>query len=321
MIIDRYLSIIFIIILCLFGCEIKNNSVEITSLTASSSEAIPGETIKLYCEAVDTDGDKLVYNWDANSGTLSVNKDTALWTAPMEKGFYHIACKVSDGIGASDAALITIGVCDLQTIDMSEINTSEWNFIGSANWDATTDILELTPAQNSLVGTAFNIADTVSGYNVEISFQFYIGDGSGADGLTLTALDVDRMTTFLGETGGGIGYGGLPGWTIEVDTYFNGVETDSTSSDHVMFTFDGDESSKLLWSALPEMEDTGWHLMEVKVNAPHIMVSIDQVVYLDANVDGWYDFNAVVGFTAGTGGLTNRHLIRGLTVSTKGECK
>ena len=47
----------------------------------------------------------------------------------------------------------------------------------------------------------------------------------------LTALDIDRMTTYLGGTGCGIGYGGdatctsgpaLPGWSIEVDTYYNG---------------------------------------------------------------------------------------------------
>ena len=66
----------------------------------------------------------------------------------------------------------------------------------------------------------------------EIAFDFYIGDGSGADGLTFTALDVNRMTTFLGESGGGIGYGGLPGWTIEIDAYYNGG-ADPTPNDHL----------------------------------------------------------------------------------------
>ncbi len=315
-----YPNILFILMITI-NCEIENKSVEVISLTASSIDVSPGEMITLHCKAEDGDGDKLIYSWDATSGTLSFNNDTARWTAPNEKGFYHVICKVSDGVGASDAAVITIGVCELKTIDMSAIDIAEWNFEGSASWDATNNELELTPAQTGLVGTAFNTSDTVSGYKVEIGFEFYIGDGTGADGLTLTALDVERMTTFLGQTGGGIGYGGLPGWTLEIDTYYNGAETDSTSDDHLMFTFDGNPSSKLLWSALPEMEDTGWHLMEVKVNAPHVYVAVDNVVYIDSNVDGWDEFNAVVGFTAGTGGLTNRHLIKGLMISTQSKCR
>ena len=315
-----HINILFFIIIT-SGCEMENKLVEIVSITTSATDAIPGEIIHLSCKAEDGDGDKLIYNWVATSGELSINRDSAQWTAPNKKGFYQIVCKVSDGYGASDAAIITIGVCELQIIDMSTIDIGEWNFEGSANWDDINNELELTPAQNSLVGTAFNTADTVSGYQVEIGFDFYIGDGSGADGLTLTALDVDRMTTFLGETGGGIGYGGLPGWTLEIDTYFNGSETDSTSDDHLMFTFDGNPSNKLLWSALPEMEDTGWHSMEIKVNAPHVYAAVDSIVYIDSDIDGWNEFNAVVGFTAGTGGLTNRHMIRELIVSTKSKCK
>ncbi|HND31544.1 MAG TPA: hypothetical protein PLA94_16190 [Myxococcota bacterium] len=69
-----------------------------------------------------------------------------------------------------------------------------------------------------------------------------------------------------------------------------------------------------LWATLPEIEDTGWHRMEVAVAAPHVRVSIDGVVYLDGDVGG-FSFPAYVGFTAGTGGQTNRHLIDELTVT------
>lgn len=320
----RQIKVYYSILVCLIvsmGCELENKPVEIISITASDANAIPGEIIILSCKAEDEDGDKLIYKWSSFSGSLSVNSDSAEWTAPNKKGYYDVVCKVSDGYGSSAAAIITIGVCDYQTIDMSNINIDEWNFEGSANWDFTNKVLELTPAQTGLVGTAFNTVDTVSGYQVEIGFDFYIGDGSGADGLTLTALDVDRMTTFLGESGQGLGYGGLPGWTIEIDTYYNGVNADSTSDDHLMFTFDGVLSNKVLWAALPEMEDTGWHFMDVKVDAPHVYVAVDSIVYFDSDIDGWNEFNAVVGFTAGTGGATNRHLVRGLIISEKGDCE
>ena len=44
-------------------------------------------------------------------------------------------------------------------------------------------------------------------------------------------------------------------------------------------------------------------------------VEVDDIVYIDEEVEGWTDFNAIVGFTAGTGGATNRHAIKNLIVS------
>jgi hypothetical protein len=93
------------------------------------------------------------------------------------------------------------------------------------------------------------------------------------------------MTSYQGGTGCGIGYGGnmsctgghrLPGWSIEVDTWYNGGGVDPTTLDHLMFTFDG--SNETLWAVLPEMEDTGWHKMTVVINAPNVYVAIDDAV-------------------------------------------
>ncbi len=82
-----------------------------------------------------------------------------------------------------------------------------------------------------------------------------------------------------------------------------------------MFTFDGDVDQPAAWAVLPEMEDTGWHTMKVEVAAPHVKVQIDGVTYIDANLSGNFSFPAYVGFTAGTGSLTNRHLIDSLQVT------
>jgi hypothetical protein len=159
---------------------------------------------------------------------------------------------------------------------------------------------------------------------VEIEFLFYIGGGSGADGISLTAIDVDRMTTFLGGTGCGLGYGGdaactagpaLPGWSIEVDTYFNDGQ-DPTIEDHLTFVFDGDVDAPQAWTPLPEMEDTGWHTMTVTVTAPHVKIAIDGDIYIDQELTGHFDFPANIGFTAGTGGQTNFHRIDALEVTS-----
>ena len=99
-----------------------------------------------------------------------------------------------------------------------------------------------------------------------------------------------------------------------MDTYYNEGQ-DPTPDDHLMFTFDGDVDDPATWVALPEMEDTGWHEMVVDVSAPHVTVQIDGVTYLDTDLSGNFSFPAYVGFTAGTGGLTNRHLIDSLQVT------
>jgi hypothetical protein len=136
-------------------------------------------------------------------------------------------------------------------------------------------------------------------------------------------LDADRLTAYTGGTGCGIGYGGnaactsgpaLPGWTLEVDTYYN-EGYDPTPDDHVAFTFDGDVDNPSAWAALPEMEDTGWHRMRVTLTDPHLSVAVDGVSYIEQDLIGYFAFPAYVGFTAGTGGNTNRHRIRALTVT------
>ena len=121
------------------------------------------------------------------------------------------------------------------------------------------------------------------------------------------------MSGFGGSTGGGLGYSGLPGWSIEVDTYHNNWN-DPTSEDHIAFSLDGDSNNPQVWAALPEMEDDQWHTMKVRIAAPHVYAEIDGVPYLDTNISGNLNFNAYIGFTASTGGYTNYHLIDSLTV-------
>ena len=243
------------------------------------------------------------------------------WANGHTEGPHIITARAEDSCEAQ--AEDSIDVCQQFGYEVESLDISSWHFEGVANWDSSNGWLELTPNAGNVVGTAFSTAIPVNGDNVEIEFSFYIGEGSGADGISLTALDTSRMTTFLGGTGCGIGYGGdaactngpaLPGWSIEVDTWYNEGQ-DPTQEDHLMFTFDGDVDDPAVWANLPEMEDNGWHSMRVVVNAPRVVVSIDGVEYINTELSGHFAFPAYVGFTAGTGGATNRHLIDSLTVT------
>jgi hypothetical protein len=257
------------------------------------------------------------------SGPPSADGSTSYAWAAADRttGTQTVSLTVTDSCGAS--ATSAVGMCQDGANTYDALALSSWHYEGSAAWDGVGGNLLLTPALGNQVGTAFETSAPVNADNVDIAFYVYIGGGTGADGISLTALDVARATTFLGGTGCGIGYGGsadctagpaLPGWTLEIDTYENGG-VDPTADDHLAFTFDGDVDAYQAWASLPEMEDTGWHYVEVSVVAPHLRVAVDGTVYLDQDIPGFYAFSAWVGFTAGTGGETNEHRIDELTVT------
>lgn len=279
-------------------------------------------------DAEDPNQDIMV-RWESDVGgefaagtadTAGAMSDT--WAAGRIEGDHAVTVTASDTCG--NTAVVEIGVCQQAGYTADELDISSWQFEGSAVWDSAEERLQLTPAAQDQIGSAFATSSTVSAANVQITFLFFIGNGTGADGISLTALDSARATSFLGGTGCGLGYGGdapctsgpaLPGWSIEVDTYYND-DADPTPEDHVAFTFDGDVDGPQVWAVLPEMEDSGWHEMVVDVTAPHVRVDIDGVTYIDDDLSGGnFVFDAYVGFTAGTGGETNEHIIDSLTVT------
>ncbi len=277
-------------------------------------------------------------------GTPDASGDAqCVWEAGPIEGTQQLTLVATDSCDAVTTE--TISICRGHITVYQSLDASTWEFMGSAAWDTAEDRLQLTNAEDtSQVGAAFETAQAVTGRTVQIDFSFYIGDGSGADGFSLTALDTTRMDTdgdgqpnFLGGAGCAMGFGGnsncttalsdcvgcgpaLPGWSLEVDTYYNPEDgIDPTGEDHLGFYFDGDLLNLAEWAVLPEMEDTGWHQMSVNIEAPHLTVSIDNETYIDTDLAGHFDFPAYVGFTAGTGGQTNAHLIDALTV-TESTC-
>ena len=260
----------------------------------------------------------LMVVWSSDQeGSFSTNAPAldgslqAIWSSGHQAGYHRVDVSVTDSCG--NTTIDSFGICQQMVYETENLDVSSWNFEGTAQWDSANNWVELTSTATNQAGSAFSTAQTVSGSQVEIEFLFYMSDGTGADGISVTALDVDRMTSFFGATGGGIGYEGLPGWSIEVDNYYNGH--DPTPEDHLTFSFDGNVYTPEIWVALPDMEDGNWHQMRVVVSAPHVFVEIDHVTYLDQDIQGFYNFDSYVGFTAATGSLTNQHLIDSLVVT------
>lgn len=311
----------------------SNNAPPVVTIDAPVGGTVVAEGADLTLAGSVSDADQpaetLSVAWSASvDGALSSGSPAAdgsvthVWPASARSGGpQSVVLAATDSCGAVGTA--TVELCQDGANSYDALSLSAWHYEGSAAWDSAASNLLLTPATVNLVGSAFETSTPVNADNVDIDFYLYVGGGTGADGVSLTALDTARATSFLGGSGCGIGYGGdadctegpaLPGWSLEIDTYYNGG-VDPTADDHLAFTFDGDVDAYQAWAALPEMEDTGWHYVEVSVLAPHVTVAIDGVVYLDQDIPGNYAFSAYVGFTAGTGGETNEHRIDELTIT------
>ena len=236
------------------------------------------------------------------------------WEASARtSGPHTVVLEATDSCG--NVATSEVSVCQQAGYVADSLDLSTWHFEGSALWDAANGWVQLTDASNNQAGTAFQTGSAVTADNVNVSFRFYVSGGSGADGISVTALDTTRMTGFVGATGGGIGYLGMPGWSLEVDTWYNGENNDPTAEDHISFHIDGNVGSYEAWATLPEMEDGAWHQMDLTVIGTRVRAAIDGVVYIDQDVPRITPFSAYVGFTAATGGATNAHLIDALEVT------
>ncbi|MFO7947919.1 MAG: cadherin-like domain-containing protein [Armatimonadota bacterium] len=92
------------------GGEPANHPPEITAAEADPDAVWPGDETRLTCEGTDEDGDTLSFRWDASSGTLTEDGNTATWQAPDTTGQCEITCEVSDGRGGTAEATITVVV-------------------------------------------------------------------------------------------------------------------------------------------------------------------------------------------------------------------
>ena len=285
---------------------VTDPNVDPTTLTIVWSSDREGE---LGTATPDADG-RFVYSWQAHA---------------HRPGPHAISAQVVDSCGhtAEDA----VEICQEAGYVADGLDLATWHMEGTAMWDVAENAVELTSLDQFAVGTAFQTIAAVPADAVSIQFAFQTGGGTGADGFSITALDVDRMTGFMGAPGCALGYGeahescidtgeALPGWSIEVDTYYNPY-IDPSSNDHLSLTFDGDLDTVAAWSDLDEVEDTGWHTIQIDVDAPHITVWMDDSVLVDADIPSFYAFDAYIGFTAATGGDTNEHTIAALEVTGK----
>lgn len=193
-------------------------------------------------------------------------------------------------------------------------------FVGDAT--LTGAVVQLTPAQSFRTGGlwAATRQDVASPFVCEFTIRV---DGA-ADGMAFVIQDVGAGA--LGGDGGSLGYSGVPrSLAVEFDTFVNGEFADP-SENHVSVHTRGaagntaDHAASLGSSSLlVDLNDGAVHSVRIESGGGMLRVFVDDAVpVLQVEVDvatalGLASGEAWVGFTAATGGLSQRHLLQSWT--------
>jgi hypothetical protein len=130
------------------------------------------------CNASDSDGDALSYNWSASGGNITGTGAIVNWTAPGEVGMYDISVVVADGLGKEATGLIAL--------------------IASNGPPPVIEGLIVTAEHK-------NLKETTTGYKVAKAYNYSIGCNASGNG----TLSYNWTTT-----GGNIsGTGAVVNWT------------------------------------------------------------------------------------------------------------
>ena len=96
-----------------FFCVGNNNPPVIENIITIPDSINTGGSVLIICKAFDEeDKNSLSYLWDCTSGNItSINdKDSAIWIAPEESGFFSISCEVSDSNNGATIETVDVRV-------------------------------------------------------------------------------------------------------------------------------------------------------------------------------------------------------------------
>ena len=193
-----------------------------------------------------------------------------------------------------------------------------WTYNGTAT--ASGSAVQLTPASTQAAGSVF-YDKAVPSAGLSATFTAQIGQGTGGDGLTFALLDATKATpSALGAGGGGLGFSGLPGVAVALQTDWN-AQSNSTNFTGIVIGpgSGGDNVTYTATAAVPTPLRTGTHKVTVTASGGNLVVTVDGTQLLSTAVT--LPPQVLAGFTAGTGSLTDVHTVSGVLITTTSGSK
>jgi predicted lipoprotein with Yx(FWY)xxD motif len=229
--------------------------------------------------------------------------------SPQSLGAVGGAYTLTASDGQHPAQTLTIPVAGRGTAPSSGVVVPSpgggWTVNGSARLLGTT--LRLTPAVSGKSGSAV-YSQPLTSNGLQATFTARMGGGSGADGLTFALLDATKATTTSRGNGADkLGFGGLPGVAVALDTFPRqsvGIVT-------------GQTATGLIYAAkttnVPNLR-SGTHVIGVTVTGSRIAVTVDGKSAVTASVS--VPPTVLAAFTGANGGLTDDHDVSGVSIRT-----
>jgi hypothetical protein len=176
--------------------------------------------------------------------------------------------------------------------------------------------LVLTPTSTWVAGSAVS-PTAIATDGLSVSFDAAMVDGGGADGMTLTFAD-PASPTFLGSSGGSLGYSTIKGVAVGLDDFKN---TSDPVANFVGIADTGPVAEGIPhWvatsAALSDWHGTTKHVV-VSVKGTQLTVSVAGAQVLQKSVPSLPPTARIV-FTAGNGGVGDRHIVRNVSFAKAG---
>jgi len=189
-----------------------------------------------------------------------------------------------------------------------------WTLNGSAALTATE--LVMTSAGSFQQGNGM-WPKAIDPRNMTVEFDASISGGTGADGMTVFFADISKgaKTTMEGVEGGGLGFSGIPGIALALDEY----KGEGAPSNNFVGLTDGPAAAPnvLHWLATANLAvpitNATTHVKVVNAGGTTtVFVNGTQVLSRAVALPA----SAYLGFSAGTGGLNNRHAVAHVKVTS-----
>jgi hypothetical protein len=218
--------------------------------------------------------------------------------------------------GQNPAQTLTIGVSGSGAAPAAGVAIPSpgggWTVNGSAQMTGTT--LRLTPAATNQRGSAIYYQPVASD-GLRAQFTAQIGGGSGADGMTFALLDASQAAlASLGGGGAKLGFGGLPGVAVTLDTY----QSTGYPSANFIGIATGANAGGLIFAAtstsVPNLR-SGTHVVGVTVSGSTIAVTVDGKAAVSAS-NVTMPPTVLAAFTGATGGVYDVHAVSAVSITS-----
>jgi hypothetical protein len=185
-----------------------------------------------------------------------------------------------------------------------------WTLRGNATLSGSTLVLNPFAANQ---GGSDQAPEAVGTEGLTVSFDALInGAASGADGMTLTLAD-PASTTFLGGTGGALGYCGIKGVAVALVTYKNAGEPSSNFVGVAGACSAGIPAFTATSTKIPALQNATTHVV-VSIAGQQLTVAVAGVQVLQVTMAG-LTAQATLVFTGATGGVIDSHAVNNVTAT------